>query len=69
MQVKKWLRYLEDGWDEQIVRGLDQPELLRYRSNLLGSGLRITILAGPTSPCTTGHIVLVDGGLAEAFLR
>ncbi|MGA8310923.1 MAG: bifunctional rhamnulose-1-phosphate aldolase/short-chain dehydrogenase, partial [Terriglobales bacterium] len=29
----------------------------------------ILFLAGPKSPCTTGHIVPVDGGLTEAFLR
>ena len=28
-----------------------------------------TILAGPHTPCTTGHIIPVDGGLTEAFLR
>ena len=42
MQLKTSLRYLEDRWDDQVARGLDQPELLRYRSNLLGSDLRIT---------------------------
>ena len=46
MQVKTSLRYLEDRWDEQVARGLDQPELLRYRSNLLGSDLRITNFGG-----------------------
>ncbi len=29
----------------------------------------ILFLAGPKSPCTTGHIFPVDGGLTEAFLR
>jgi NAD(P)-dependent dehydrogenase (short-subunit alcohol dehydrogenase family) len=29
----------------------------------------ILYLAGPKSPCTTGHIIPVDGGLTEAFLR
>ena len=46
MQVKASLRYLEDRWDEQVARTLDQPELLRYRSNLLGSDLRITNFGG-----------------------
>ena len=40
------LRYLEDRWDENIAGALDQPELLRYRSNLLGSDLRITNFGG-----------------------
>jgi len=46
MQLKTSLRYLEDRWDHQVARGLDQPELLRYRSNLLGSDLRITNFGG-----------------------
>jgi NAD(P)-dependent dehydrogenase (short-subunit alcohol dehydrogenase family) len=29
----------------------------------------ILFLAGPHAPCTTGHIIPVDGGLTEAFLR
>ena len=29
----------------------------------------IMFLAGPLSRCTTGHIIPVDGGLVEAFLR
>lgn len=40
------LRYLEDRWDEAVASRLDGPELLRYRSNLLGSDLRITNFAG-----------------------
>jgi rhamnose utilization protein RhaD (predicted bifunctional aldolase and dehydrogenase)/NAD(P)-dependent dehydrogenase (short-subunit alcohol dehydrogenase family) len=40
------LRFLEDRWDPAIAATLDEPELLRYRSNLLGSDLRITNFAG-----------------------
>ena len=40
------LKYLKDLWDEQLASTLDAPELLRYRSNLLGSDLRITNFAG-----------------------
>lgn len=40
------LRYLEDRWDDAVASKLDEPELLRYRSNLLGSDLRITNFAG-----------------------
>jgi len=29
----------------------------------------ILFLAGPRSRCTTGHLIPVDGGLTEAFLR
>jgi rhamnose utilization protein RhaD (predicted bifunctional aldolase and dehydrogenase)/NAD(P)-dependent dehydrogenase (short-subunit alcohol dehydrogenase family) len=40
------LKYLEDRWDAAIADSLDEGELLRYRSNLLGSDLRITNFAG-----------------------
>src|ERR1700728_2999257 len=40
------LQYLEDLWDENAAAGMDAPELLRYRSNLLGSDLRITNFGG-----------------------
>src|SRR4051812_8154763 len=40
------LRFLEDRWDASVAAGLDDPEALRYRSNLLGSDLRITNFAG-----------------------
>ncbi len=40
------LRFLQDRWDPTVADTLDQPELLRYRSNLLGSDLRITNFAG-----------------------
>jgi len=29
----------------------------------------ILYLASPRSRCTTGHLIPVDGGLAESFLR
>src|SRR5215469_2948270 len=39
-------QHLEDLWDESMAAGMDEPELLRYRSNLLGADLRITNFAG-----------------------
>jgi rhamnose utilization protein RhaD (predicted bifunctional aldolase and dehydrogenase)/NAD(P)-dependent dehydrogenase (short-subunit alcohol dehydrogenase family) len=57
MQVKTELRYLEDGWDDKAALGLDEPELLRYRSNLLGSDLRITNFGGGN---TSSKIVQAD---------
>ncbi len=62
MHVKTGLRYLEDRWDEQVARTLDQPELLSYRPSLLRSDLRITNFGG-------GNTIPVDCGLTEAFLR
>ena len=38
--------YLQDLWDDQETIGMDEPELLRYRSNLLGRDLRLTNFGG-----------------------
>jgi rhamnose utilization protein RhaD (predicted bifunctional aldolase and dehydrogenase)/NAD(P)-dependent dehydrogenase (short-subunit alcohol dehydrogenase family) len=46
MKIQEKLRYLEDRWDERVANALDDIELLRYRSNLLGSDLRITNFGG-----------------------
>jgi rhamnose utilization protein RhaD (predicted bifunctional aldolase and dehydrogenase)/NAD(P)-dependent dehydrogenase (short-subunit alcohol dehydrogenase family) len=51
------LQHLEDLWDENLAAGMDEPELLRYRSNLLGSDLRITNFAGGN---TSSKISLPD---------
>ena len=40
------LRYLENRWDPTVASRLGDAELLRYRSNLLGSDLRITNYGG-----------------------
>ncbi len=37
---------LRDLWSDEEARGLSEPELLRYRSNLLGADLRITNFGG-----------------------
>ncbi|MDZ7269600.1 MAG: bifunctional rhamnulose-1-phosphate aldolase/short-chain dehydrogenase [candidate division KSB1 bacterium] len=37
---------LENRWDDQACRGLSEAQLLLYRSNLLGSDLRITNYGG-----------------------
>jgi len=50
-------RYLRDLWDERTAAALDEPELLRYRSNLLGADLRITNFAGGN---TSSKIVMPD---------
>ncbi|HXA57246.1 MAG TPA: bifunctional rhamnulose-1-phosphate aldolase/short-chain dehydrogenase [Candidatus Acidoferrum sp.] len=46
MKTLEKLRYLEDRWDDKAAEKLDGPDLLRYRSNLLGSDLRITNFGG-----------------------
>lgn len=46
MKTLTALRYLQDLWDGKTAAILDEPELLRYRSNLLGADLRITNFGG-----------------------
>jgi rhamnose utilization protein RhaD (predicted bifunctional aldolase and dehydrogenase)/NAD(P)-dependent dehydrogenase (short-subunit alcohol dehydrogenase family) len=46
MKTLTALRYLQDLWDEKLAAKLDEPELLRYRSNLFGADLRITNFGG-----------------------
>ena len=46
MKAGTALHYLEDRWDHRTAQELDAVELLRYRSNLLGSDLRITNFGG-----------------------
>jgi rhamnose utilization protein RhaD (predicted bifunctional aldolase and dehydrogenase)/NAD(P)-dependent dehydrogenase (short-subunit alcohol dehydrogenase family) len=55
------LRFLEDKWDDSIAATLDPPELLRYRSNLLGSDLRITNFGGGNTSSKLDAIDLIDG--------
>jgi rhamnose utilization protein RhaD (predicted bifunctional aldolase and dehydrogenase) len=55
------LRYLQDLWDEEMARGLDGPELLRYRSNLLGRDLRITNFGGGNTSSKTVEADPLDG--------
>jgi rhamnose utilization protein RhaD (predicted bifunctional aldolase and dehydrogenase)/NAD(P)-dependent dehydrogenase (short-subunit alcohol dehydrogenase family) len=50
-------QYLEDLWDENVAAGMDAAELLRYRSNLLGSDLRITNFGGGN---TSSKIEMLD---------
>jgi rhamnose utilization protein RhaD (predicted bifunctional aldolase and dehydrogenase)/NAD(P)-dependent dehydrogenase (short-subunit alcohol dehydrogenase family) len=46
MNTPSNLRFLKDLWDESVAASLDEPELLRYRSNLLGADLRNTNFGG-----------------------
>jgi len=55
------LQYLEDRWDDRVARELDGPDLLRYRSNLLGSDLRITNFGGGNTSAKLSHTDPLDG--------
>src|SRR5881394_716181 len=61
MKIAEKLRYLEDRWDENVARTLDAPELLRYRSNLLGSDLRITNFGGGNTSSKIQEMDPLDG--------
>ncbi len=55
--VSSALKFLEDRWDASVAATLDEPELLRYRSNLFGSDLRLTNFAGGN---TSSKITEID---------
>jgi rhamnose utilization protein RhaD (predicted bifunctional aldolase and dehydrogenase)/NAD(P)-dependent dehydrogenase (short-subunit alcohol dehydrogenase family) len=55
------LNFLEDRWDTSLAATLDEAELLRYRSNLLGSDLRITNFAGGNTSSKVTEIDPIDG--------
>ena len=59
--AKSGLRFLEDKWDEAVAAKLDGPELLRYRSNLLGSDLRITNFGGGNTSSKLEQMDPLDG--------
>jgi rhamnose utilization protein RhaD (predicted bifunctional aldolase and dehydrogenase)/NAD(P)-dependent dehydrogenase (short-subunit alcohol dehydrogenase family) len=61
MTTKSTLHFLEDRWDEAVAAKLDAPELLRYRSNLLGSDLRITNFGGGNTSSKLDQIDPLDG--------
>src|SRR5260221_10079701 len=63
MKIAEKLRYLEDRWDEKVAQTLDAPELLRYRSNLLGSDLRITNFGGGNTSSKIQEVDPLDGSL------
>ncbi len=55
------LKYLEDKWDEKVASQLDEAEQLRYRSNLLGSDLRITNFGGGNTSSKIEEIDPITG--------
>jgi rhamnose utilization protein RhaD (predicted bifunctional aldolase and dehydrogenase)/NAD(P)-dependent dehydrogenase (short-subunit alcohol dehydrogenase family) len=61
------LRFLEDRWDPAIAAGLDEPELLRYRSNLLGSDLRLTNFAGGNTSSKIKEVDPLTGEQVEVL--
>jgi rhamnose utilization protein RhaD (predicted bifunctional aldolase and dehydrogenase)/NAD(P)-dependent dehydrogenase (short-subunit alcohol dehydrogenase family) len=65
MTTQSGLRFLEDRWDDAVAAKLDAPELLRYRSNLLGSDLRITNFGGGNTSSKLEQVDPLDGGTKQ----
>src|SRR6478672_6432021 len=61
------LKFLDDRWDPTIASTLDEPELLRYRSNLLGSDLRITNFAGGNTSSKVDELDPLTGQLVKVL--
>jgi rhamnose utilization protein RhaD (predicted bifunctional aldolase and dehydrogenase)/NAD(P)-dependent dehydrogenase (short-subunit alcohol dehydrogenase family) len=61
MTTPSTLHFLEDRWDEAVASKLDGPELLRYRSNLLGSDLRLTNFGGGNTSSKLDQVDPLDG--------
>jgi len=61
------LKFLEDRWDPALAATLDEPELLRYRSNLLGSDLRLTNFAGGNTSSKVKDIDPLTGESVEVL--
>jgi rhamnose utilization protein RhaD (predicted bifunctional aldolase and dehydrogenase)/NAD(P)-dependent dehydrogenase (short-subunit alcohol dehydrogenase family) len=55
------LQYLADLWDDKHAQTLDPAALLRYRSNLLGSDLRITNFGGGNTSSKLEETDPLDG--------
>ncbi|HZU08707.1 MAG TPA: bifunctional rhamnulose-1-phosphate aldolase/short-chain dehydrogenase, partial [Pseudacidobacterium sp.] len=66
-QKKLNLKYLEDRWNESEAARMDEPELLRYRSNLLGSDLRITNFGGGNTSSKINQADPLDGSIRRVL--
>ena len=58
---------LEDLWQDFDIAGMDEPELLRYRSNLLGRDLRLTNFGGGNTSAKVMQIDPVTGEEVEVL--
>ena len=67
MKIQERLRFLENRWDDRVANSLDAAELLRYRSNLLGSDLRITNFGGGNTSSKITDTDPLDGSTANVL--
>src|SRR5512138_1701932 len=61
------LAFLEDLWQDSDTVGMDEPELLRYRSNLLGRDLRLTNFGGGNTSAKVDELDPVTGQTARVL--
>src|ERR1700742_3799734 len=61
MSTPNTLKFLEDRWDDSVASKFDGSELLRYRSNLLGSDLRLTNFGGGNTSSKLDEVDPLDG--------
>ena len=59
----------DDGLRNELAKFYAKRTLTHVPIDPKDCAQAIMFLAGPLTPCTTGHIIPVDGGLIEAFLR
>src|SRR5580693_8468457 len=57
----------ERSWDAEVAAKFDEPELLRYRSNLLGRDLRITNFGGGNTSSKIVESDPVSGAATEVL--
>jgi rhamnose utilization protein RhaD (predicted bifunctional aldolase and dehydrogenase)/NAD(P)-dependent dehydrogenase (short-subunit alcohol dehydrogenase family) len=61
------LRYLEDLWNDEETKDMDEPERLRYRSNLLGRDLRLTNFGGGNTSAKVPTEDLLNGDTVDVL--
>jgi rhamnose utilization protein RhaD (predicted bifunctional aldolase and dehydrogenase)/NAD(P)-dependent dehydrogenase (short-subunit alcohol dehydrogenase family) len=66
-ETQTTLHFLKDLWDDALAATLDEAELLRYRSNLLGSDLRITNFAGGNTSSKIAEVDPLDGAKRQVL--
>src|SRR5689334_22385207 len=61
------LHYLQDLWNDAETAGMDEAELLRYRSNLMGSDKRLTNFGGGNTSAKARETDPVTGETVEVL--
>ena len=72
--LRKYNLPFEEAMDDNALRNVlakfyAQRTLTHQPIDPRDCAQAIMFLAGPLAPCTTGHLIPVDGGLVEAYLR